>query len=110
MKTAAYVLSGLLLLTATVAKADCTIKLQQDIDVSSESISINRNGKTLYQISQGGHLSIEGNAVDLSQQQSEKTEQYAGELAALVPRWVTMVSDALLLTESSLELALGDPP
>ncbi len=108
MKKAAVLLSGLLLLTVGVVHADCTIKLQHDLRVSSESIQVTEQGKTLYEIRQGGHLSIDGKAVNLSRRQRKLTEEYAGEIAALVPRWISMVSEALVLTESSLALALGD--
>ena len=108
MKKAALLLSGLLLSTAATASADCTIKLQQDIRVSNESMRITHQHKTLYEIHQGGHLSIDGNVVNLSPQQRAMAEEYAGEIAALVPRWIAMVSEALILTESSLEMALGD--
>ena len=107
MKKAAVLLSGLLLLTVGVAHADCTIKLQHDLGVSSESIRVTEQGKTLYEIRQGGHLSIDGEAVNLSRRQRKLTEEYAGEIAALVPRWIAMVSEALVLTESSLEMVLG---
>ena len=108
MKKTAVLLSGLLLTTVGTAYADCTIKLQHDIRVNSESIRVTGQGKTLYEIRQGGHLSIDGSDVNLSRRQRKLTEEYAGEIAALVPRWIAMVSEALILTETSLELALGD--
>jgi hypothetical protein len=108
MKKAAFLLSGLLLSTAGMATADCSIKLRQDISVDNQSMRITGQGKTLYEIRQGGHLSIDGKVLELSRRQRVMAEEYAGEIAALVPRWITMVSEALVLTESSLALALGD--
>jgi hypothetical protein len=108
MNKAAFLLSGLLMSAASMAYDDCTVELQQDIRVSNQSMRITERGKTLYEIRQGGHLSIDGKVVNLNSRQRALTEEYAGEIAALVPRWITMVSEALVLTESSLALALGE--
>jgi hypothetical protein len=108
MNKAAFLLSGLLMSMAGMAYADCAIELQHDIRVSNESLRITERGKTLYEIREGGHLSIDAKVVNLNSRQQALTEKYAGEIAALVPRWITMVSEALVLTESSLELALGN--
>ena len=108
MKKTAFLLSGLLLSSASLAYEDCAIELQQDIRVSNVSMRVSDRGQTLYEIRQGGHLSIDGKEVSLNSRQRALTEEYAGEIAALVPRWIAMVSEALVLTESSLALALGE--
>lgn len=108
MNKATLLLSGLMLSLASVTYADCDIELQHDIRVNNTSMGVTDQAKTLYQIRQGGHLSIDGKAVNLSRRQRALAEEYAGEIAALVPRWITMVAEALALTESSLEMALGD--
>jgi hypothetical protein len=108
MNKATLLVSGLMLSMASWTYADCNIELQHDIRVNNQSMGVTDHGKTLYEIRQGGHLSIDGKAVNLSSQQQALTEEYAGEIAALALRWITMVSEALALTESSLEMALGD--
>jgi hypothetical protein len=108
MKKLALLLTGMLLSTTTAAYEQCHSQLQYDIRVSSEALQVSERGKTLYEIREDGFLSIAGEELDLNSDQRELTEQYAGEIAALVPRWIHMVSDALTLAEDSLKLALGD--
>ncbi len=108
MKKLALLLTGLLLSATTAAYEQCHTQLHYDIRVSSAALQVSDRGKTLYEIREDGFLSIAGEGLDLNAGQRELTEQYAGEIAALVPRWIRMVSDALALAENSLQLALGD--
>ncbi len=108
MKKLALLLTGLLLPTTTLAYDQCHAQLHYDIRVSSAALQVSDQGKALYEIREDGFLSIGGEDLDLNAKQRKLAEQYAGEIAALTPRWIHMVSDALTLAESSLQLALGD--
>ena len=88
------------------ADEDCSINIQHDVTVTSESLLVSKQDKELYEIVQEGYLSVAGKDVELSDEQRALTEHYAGEVAALVPQIIELVSEALTVAGKSLEIAL----
>ena len=107
MKRAALLLCGVLLSTASMADEECGVDLRHDLRVTSESLEVSSEGKTLYEIRRGGHLSVKGNPVELTGQQQELAGDYAGDVAAVIVQWIKLVSDALELAGESLQAAFG---
>lgn len=88
------------------ADEECSINIQHDITVTSESLLVSAQDKELYEIVQEGYLSVAGKDVELSDEQRALTEHYAGEVAALVPQIIELVSEALTVAGKSLDIAL----
>ncbi len=86
---------------------ECTIDLNYDIRVSSEFLEVSDKDGVVYEIRQGGDLTVKGAPVDLSEQQKELTEEYAGEVAAMVPQWINLVSNALTVAEEAIRVAFS---
>jgi hypothetical protein len=86
---------------------ECTIDLKYDIRVSSEFLEVSDNDGVVYEIKQGGDLTVKGVPVDLDEQQRELAEEYAGEVAAMVPQWINLVSDALTVAEEAIRVAFS---
>ena len=96
-----------LFLSSSALAAECTIDLNYNIQVSSKALSVSDETETLYKIQQGGLLAVKGKSVALNEEQRALTEEYAGEVAALVPQWIALVSDALTVAEESLGVAFA---
>ena len=103
-----WLLVAIVTLLALPAWADeeCSINIQHDITVTSESLLVSEQNEELYEIVQEGYLSVAGKDVELSDEQRALTEHYAGEVAALVPQIIELVSEALTVAGKSLEIAL----
>lgn len=86
---------------------ECTIDLNYDIRVSSEFLEVSDKDGVVYEIRQGGDLTVKGAPVDLNEQQKELAEEYAGEVAAMVPQWINLVSNALTVAEEAIRVAFG---
>ena len=80
---AALGLLGLPMLAAAEDDNGCDIDIKHDIRVSAERVSVADGDEPLYDIVQGGALSIRGEPVDLNGDQRALVEDYAGELSAL---------------------------
>jgi hypothetical protein len=104
MKRFTLFIFGLLLSSSALA-SECTIDLNYNIEVSSEALTVSDETETIYTIAQGGLLTVKGQSVALNQEQRTLAEEYAGEVAALVPQWIALVSDALSVAEESLGVA-----
>lgn len=104
MKHLAVVIFAVLLSTLAVAD-ECTVDLNYNLRVSSEFLSVSNEREVVYEIHQGGVLTVKGQAVDLDEEQSALAEEFAGEVAVLVPQWITLVSDALTVAEDGLRIA-----
>lgn len=103
-----WLLVAIVTLLALPAWADeeCSINIQHDITVTSESLLVSEQNEELYEIVQEGYLSVAGKDIELSDEQRALTEHYAGEVAALVPQIIELVSEALTVAGKSLEIAL----
>ncbi len=102
---------GLLVLPLLSAADDdngCDIDIKHDIRVSAEQVSVADGDEPLYDIVQGGALSIRGEPVDLNGDQRALVEDYAGELSALIPQIIELVSGALALAGSSVSTAFNE--
>jgi len=88
------------------ADEECSINIQHDVTVTSKSLLVSQKSEELYEIVQEGYLSVAGNDVELSDEQRALTEHYAGEVAALVPQIIELVSEALTVAGKSLDVAL----
>ena len=104
MKRFTLLIFGLFLSSSALA-SECTIDLNYNIQVSSEVLSVSDETDTIYNIQQGGLLVVKGESIALSEEQRSLTQEYAGEVAALVPQWIALVSDALAVAEESLGVA-----
>ncbi len=94
---------------ATADEGDgCDIDIKHDIRVSADLVSVSDAGEPLYDIAQGGVLSVRGEPVDLTADQRALVEDYAGELSALVPQIIELVSGALALAGSSISTAFNE--
>ena len=97
---------------APLAAADdgdgCDIDIKHDIRVSAELVSVSDADDPLYDIAQGGVLSVRGEPVDLTADQRALVEDYAGELSALIPQIIELVSSALALAGSSVSTAFNE--
>ncbi|MBE9537613.1 MAG: DUF2884 family protein [Proteobacteria bacterium] len=96
-----------LFISALATASECTIDLQYDIEVSSKALRVSDQTETIYEIRQGGWLSVKGEPVELDDEQRALAEEYAGEVAALVPQWMELVSTALTVAEKSLKVAFS---
>ncbi len=94
-----------ILLSALVAADECTVDLNYNIKVSSTALTVSGKSETIYEIGQGGLLSVKGASVALNEGQLALAEEYAGEVAVLVPQWITLVSSALTVAEQALNVA-----
>jgi len=104
MKYFTVLIFGILL--STLAAADeCTVDLNYNIEVSSKALIVSDESETIYEIRQGGLLSVKGASVALDEGQMALAEEYAGEVAVLVPQWIALVSSALTVAEQALEVA-----
>ena len=102
-----------LLFTSAMTLADdhgksCDIDIKHDLRVSAELVSVSDGDTPLYAIRQGGELSVRGEPVDLDPEQQALVEEYAGELSALVPQIIELVSSALALAGSSVSTAFNE--
>ena len=104
MKHFTVLIFGILLSALAVAD-ECTVDLNYNIQVSSEALIVSDETETIYEIRQGGLLSVKGESVDLDEEQMALAEEYAGEVAVLVPQWIALVSSALTVAEQALEVA-----
>lgn len=104
MKHLAILICAALLSTLAVAD-ECTVDLNYNLRVSSEFLSVSDESQIIYEIHQGGVLTVKGQAVALDEQQSALAEEYAGEVAVLVPQWIALVSSALTVAEEGLRVA-----
>ncbi|MFT5710375.1 MAG: hypothetical protein ACI8QT_001069 [Halioglobus sp.] len=86
---------------------DCSIDLNYDIRVSSQFLEVSGKDGVVYEIKQGGDLTVKGVPVDLNEQQKELTQTYAGEVAAMVPQWINLVSKALSVAEEAIQVAFS---
>lgn len=93
------------LLSGLATADECTIDLKYNVKVSPEALIVSNETETLYQIQQGGFLTLKSEPVELDEKQRALAEEYAGEVAALVPQWIFLVSNALIVAEESLEVA-----
>lgn len=101
------------LMSATcIALADddngCEIDIKHDLRVSAELLSVSNGDEPLYDIAQGGFLSVRDEPVELDSEQRALVEEYAGELSALVPQIIELVSSALALAGSSVSTAFNE--
>jgi len=106
MKYLAALIFGIMLSAVAVAD-ECTIDLKYDIRVSSEALTVSNETEVVYEIKQGGLLAVKGESIELDDEQRALAEEYAGEVAALVPQWIELVSSALTVAEESLTVAFG---
>ncbi len=106
MKRLATLILGLFL-SSSVLATECTIDLNYNIQVSSEALLVSDETETIYTIAQGGLLTVKDESVALNEQQRALAEEYAGEVAALVPQWIALVSEALAVAEESLGVAFA---
>jgi hypothetical protein len=104
-----FVLVGALLFSAMgLADNDgCHIHIRHGLQVTPESMRVMSADVPVYQIGAGGHLSIHGEAVELSPEQRKLAAQYTGDMAALIHQWIDLVSDAMAVSQSSLEQAFA---
>jgi len=102
MKRFTILLFGVLLSALATADDDCSIDLQYDIQVSTQALKVSNESEALYQILQGGQLSVRGEAVELTDDQTVLTEEYAGEVAALILQWVALIPRALEVAEEAM--------
>jgi chaperonin cofactor prefoldin len=86
---------------------ECNIDLKYDIRVSSKFLEVSDKDGVVYEIKQGGDLTVKGVPVDLNAQQKELTQAYAGEVAAMVPQWINLVSNALTIAEEAVRVAFS---
>ena len=96
----------------TQATADddegCDIDLKHDIRVSAERVSVSEGDVSLFDIEQGGVLIVRELPVALNADQRDLVENYGGELSALIPQVIELVSGALALAGSSVSTAFGE--
>jgi len=104
MRFLAIFVFTVLLSTISVAE-ECDVDLKYNIRVSSEFLEVSDEKEVLYEIVQGGALTMRGEPVDLNARQKRLAEEYAGEVAALVPQWINLVSNALIIAEEAIRVA-----
>ena len=101
-----------LVATAAQATADddssCDIDLKHDIRVSAQRVSVSEGEESLFDIEQGGVLTVREQPVVLTQAQRDLVENYGGELSALIPQVIELVSGALALAGSSVSTAFDE--
>jgi len=105
-------LGALLLSTGALAAGECNIKIQRDVLVNEQSLQVlgddPAESGSGYQIYQDGRLRVAGKSIQLNDSDQQATVAFAGEMAALITRWVALAEDALTLASESLEVTLGD--
>jgi hypothetical protein len=89
------------------ASDECTVELLNDFRVSSEFLEVSTGGSVLYEIRQGGELSVGGEALSLDAGQRELAQQYAGDVGALASQWVELVSAVLEVAGETLPAAFN---
>ena len=87
---------------------NCDIDLKHDIRVSAERVSVSEGEEALFDIEQGGVLTVREQPVALTAEQRELVETYGGELSALIPQVIELVSGALALAGSSVSTAFNE--
>ena len=105
---AVAVLIGIAPLATADDRDGCDIDIKHDIRVSAELVSVSDGSDPLYDIAQGGVLSVRGEPVDLTADQRALVADYAGELSALIPQIIELVSSALALAGSSVSTAFNE--
>jgi hypothetical protein len=106
MKHLALLIIGIFF--SSLAMSDeCTIDLNYDIRVSSEFLEVSDENGVVYEITQDGDLAVKGDPVELNEQQKELAQAYAGEVAAMVPQWINLVSHALTVAEEAIRVAFS---
>lgn len=106
MKFLPFLIIGILFSSLAVSD-ECNIDLNYNIRVSSEFLEVSNEGGVIYEVRQGGDLTVKGVPVDLNEQQKELLEEYAGEVAAMVPQWINLVSNALTVAEEAIRVAFS---
>ena len=69
------------LLSGLATADECTIDLKYNVKVSPEALIVSNETETLYQIQQGGFLTLKSEPVELDEKQRALAEEYAGEVA-----------------------------
>ena len=106
MKYLAILITGMFFSSLALSQ-ECTIDLKYDIRVSSEFLEVSDTDGVVYEIKQGGDLTVKGVPVDLDEQQKVLAEEYAGEVAAMVPQWINLVSNTLTVAEEAIRVAFS---
>jgi prophage DNA circulation protein len=102
-----WLLAGIALLCAlpSFAEDSCDIEINRDITVSQEFFRVSDEGEPLYEVTQGGFLTVAGEQVELTAEQRKLTERYAGDAAAFVMQVVEMIIEALNVAAKAIEIA-----
>ena len=106
MKHLAIFILGMVL-SSLASTEECSVDLNYNIRVSSEFLEVSDASEVQYLIRQGGLLSVKGVPVVLNEEQKTLAENYAGEVGALVPQWILLVSNALGVAEEAIRVAFG---
>ncbi len=93
----------------TVAEhCDTNIELKHSVSVDKASLRVFNEEETLYSMTDGGRLWVEGKEIELSKGEKLKVAEYTAQVVELIPEVVELVSDALGVTGKSLGMAFGE--
>ncbi|WP_394128972.1 YggN family protein [Shewanella maritima] len=111
---ASAAISGLLISAAFVAPAQakislgdeqCNVALNYDVTVEPKRLQVSQSGAEQYRIEQGD-LYVNGEQVELNEQQQALVNDYANELSRQVPEVIDFVGDVVSIATQAVSMAL----
>lgn len=106
--TIAVVCSSLSLSAVAHTNHSCNVEFDKDLVINSSSVQLRDSGKTLWQISDDGQLSLHGKSVMVSNETRLLLRDYQAGIRNQTTETVALVEDALLLASEALTTVLSE--
>ncbi|WP_213997668.1 DUF2884 family protein [Arsukibacterium sp.] len=104
----AVVCSTLSLSAMAHSNHSCNIEFDKDLVINSNSVQLQDNGKTLWQISDAGQLSLNDKAVMVNNDTRLLLRDYQAGIRSQTTETVALVEDALLMASEALTTVLSE--
>ncbi len=86
----------------------CNIEFDKDLVISSRSVQLQDSGKTLWQISDEGQLTLHGKTVKVNNETRKLLRDYQAGIRHQTVETVALVEDALLMASEALTTVLNE--
>jgi hypothetical protein len=104
-----FLVFTLLLLSSTVnADTDCEVSLNYGVVVSEQQIRvIGQGGRAVYQINHPAQLIVQGNWIDLDEQQERELTELSAGIHQVVPKMILLANEGVELAVETIEQVYG---
>ena len=86
----------------------CNFSMEQDLLISANSVQLQENGETLWQISDTGQLTLNGQAVTVNNDTRKLLRDYQAGIRSQTTATIALVEDALVLASEALTTVLTE--